>query len=95
MNPLDISEAEFRTQAARVTSMAGDHYGRLPEVPAYPRVAGPRTREAFDEPPPPSGSERPPESCGTWDSTARPSDDFRSGPASAKIAKRSCRQIPH
>ena len=49
MNPLDLSEAEFRKLAARVSSMAGDYYARLPDVCAYPRVSGAQTHEAFDE----------------------------------------------
>lgn len=55
MNPLDISEAQFRLLAARVTSMAGDYYARLPDARAHPRVSGAQTREAFDEPLPQEG----------------------------------------
>jgi aromatic-L-amino-acid/L-tryptophan decarboxylase len=49
MNPLDLPEAEFRKLAARVSSMAGDYYARLPDVCAYPRVSGAQTQEAFEE----------------------------------------------
>jgi aromatic-L-amino-acid decarboxylase len=55
MNPLDVSEAEFRLLAARVSSMAGDYYARLQDVRAYPLVSGAQTREAFDEPLPQEG----------------------------------------
>jgi aromatic-L-amino-acid/L-tryptophan decarboxylase len=55
MNPLDLSENQFRSLAARLCSMAGDYYARLPEVRAYPRVSGTSTREAFDEPLPLQG----------------------------------------
>ncbi|HEY6924366.1 MAG TPA: aminotransferase class V-fold PLP-dependent enzyme [Steroidobacteraceae bacterium] len=55
MNPLDLSEAEFRALAARVGSLAGDYYIRLPAARAYPRVRGARTRAAFDEPAPQQG----------------------------------------
>jgi len=34
MNPLDLTEAELRKLAARVSSMAGDYYARLPDVRA-------------------------------------------------------------
>jgi aromatic-L-amino-acid decarboxylase len=47
MNPLDISEAEFRSLAERVTSMAADYYTRLPGLRAYPRVSGSQTQQAF------------------------------------------------
>lgn len=55
MNPLDLSEAEFRALAARMSSLAGDYYARLPDARAYPRVCGPQTRAAFDEPAPQQG----------------------------------------
>src|SRR6185312_2115687 len=55
MNPLDLSEAEFRTLAARMTSLAGDYYARLPDARAYPHVSGARTRAAFEEPAPQEG----------------------------------------
>jgi len=55
MNPLDLTEAEFRKLAARVSSMAGDYYARLPDVRAYPRVSGTQTREAFEEAAPEEG----------------------------------------
>jgi hypothetical protein len=49
MNPLDVSEAEFRTLAARVSSLVGDYYARLQDVRVFPRVSGAQTREALDE----------------------------------------------
>jgi aromatic-L-amino-acid/L-tryptophan decarboxylase len=49
MNPLDVSEAEFRMLAARVSSLAGDYYARLQDVCVFPRVSGAQTQEAFDE----------------------------------------------
>ncbi|MDB6161605.1 MAG: decarboxylase, group [Gammaproteobacteria bacterium] len=55
MNPLDISEAEFRRLAARVSSLAADYYGQLPDVRAYPYVSGAQMWEAFDEAPPDKG----------------------------------------
>jgi aromatic-L-amino-acid decarboxylase len=55
MNPLNVSEEEFRRLAARVSSMAGDYYARLPDVRAYPRTSGAQTREALDEPLPLEG----------------------------------------
>jgi aromatic-L-amino-acid/L-tryptophan decarboxylase len=55
MNPLDLPEAEFRTLAARTSSLAGDYYARLSDERAYPRVSGARTRAAFDEPAPQQG----------------------------------------
>ncbi len=55
MNPLDLSEAEFRTLAARMSSLVGDYYARLPDARAYPRLSGALTREAFDEPVPQQG----------------------------------------
>jgi aromatic-L-amino-acid decarboxylase len=55
MNPLDLSEAEFRALAARMSALAGDYYARLPDAPAYPRVSGARTRAAFEEPAPQQG----------------------------------------
>jgi aromatic-L-amino-acid decarboxylase len=50
MNPLEVSQAQFRDLAARVTSMAGDYYARLQEARAFPRVSGAQTLAAFDEP---------------------------------------------
>ena len=50
MNPLDLSEAEFRKLAARVSSIAAEYYARLPDERAFPRVSGAQTQEAFDEP---------------------------------------------
>jgi aromatic-L-amino-acid/L-tryptophan decarboxylase len=50
MNPLNLSEEEFRMLAARVSSMAGDYYARLQDVRAYPRTSGAQTRAALDEP---------------------------------------------
>ena len=55
MNPLDLPEAQFRTLVARVSSMVSDYYARLPDAPAYPRISGTQTREAFDEPLPQQG----------------------------------------
>lgn len=55
MNPLNVSEEEFRRLAARVSSMAGDYYARLPDVRTYPRTSGAQTREALDEPLPQEG----------------------------------------
>jgi aromatic-L-amino-acid/L-tryptophan decarboxylase len=55
MNPLDLTEAQFRALAAQLGSMAGDYYARLPDARAYPPVSGTQTREAFDEPLPQKG----------------------------------------
>ena len=55
MNPLDLSEAEFRTLAARMSSLASDYYAHLPDARAYPRVSAARTRAAFEEPAPQQG----------------------------------------
>ena len=55
MNPLDLSEADFRALATRMSSLAGDYYARLPDARAYPRVSGARTRAAFEEPAPQLG----------------------------------------
>ncbi len=55
MNPLDLPEAEFRTLAARMSSLAGDYYARLPDSRAYPSVSGARTRAAFEQPAPQQG----------------------------------------
>lgn len=55
MNPLDLPEARFRSLAARLSSMAGDYYAKLPDARAYPCVSGTQTREAFDEPLPEKG----------------------------------------
>ena len=55
MNPLDLSEAEFRALAARMSSLAGDYYARLPGSRAYPNATGARTRAAFEEPAPQQG----------------------------------------
>jgi aromatic-L-amino-acid/L-tryptophan decarboxylase len=55
MNPLDLSEGQFRSLAARLSSIAGDYYALLPDAPAYPHVSGAQTREAFDEPLPEKG----------------------------------------
>lgn len=55
MNPLDLSEADFRALATRMSSLAGDYYARLPDARAYPRVSGARTRAAFEEPAPQRG----------------------------------------
>jgi aromatic-L-amino-acid/L-tryptophan decarboxylase len=55
MNPLDLPEAEFRMLAARMSSLAGDYYARLPDSRAYPRVSGARARAAFEEPAPQQG----------------------------------------
>ncbi|MFL6605845.1 MAG: pyridoxal phosphate-dependent decarboxylase family protein [Steroidobacteraceae bacterium] len=55
MNPLDISDTQFRALAARITSLAADYYARLPDVRAYPCVSAVRTREAFGEPLPEAG----------------------------------------
>jgi len=50
MSPLDISDTQFRALAARISSLAADYYAQLPDLRAYPRVSGTRTREAFDQP---------------------------------------------
>ena len=55
MNRLDVSEAEFRKLAARVSTMAEEYYARLPDVRAYPHVSGAQTRDALDEPLPQEG----------------------------------------
>lgn len=49
MNPLEISEAEFQSLAARVCAIAGHYYAGLQDVRAYPGVSGAHTREALDE----------------------------------------------
>jgi aromatic-L-amino-acid decarboxylase len=55
MSPLDISDTQFRTLAARVSSLTADYYAQLRDLRAYPRVSGARTREAFEEPIPEAG----------------------------------------
>jgi aromatic-L-amino-acid decarboxylase len=55
MSPLDISDTQFRTLAARVSSLTADYYAQLRQLRAYPRVSGGRTREAFEEPIPEAG----------------------------------------
>ena len=49
MNPLDVSQEEFRNLAARVTSMAVDYYACLQDVRAFPQVSGAQTRAAFEQ----------------------------------------------
>ncbi|MBV8805998.1 MAG: hypothetical protein JO042_13150 [Sinobacteraceae bacterium] len=51
MNPLDISEAQFRELAVRNNSLAADYYGRLPRMPAFPTLTGNQTQNIFDQPP--------------------------------------------
>jgi aromatic-L-amino-acid/L-tryptophan decarboxylase len=72
MNPLDLPEAEFRKLAARVSSMAGDYYARLPDVCAYPRVSGAQTQEAFEETLPEQGLQD-----AALDALSRPGDPLR------------------
>jgi aromatic-L-amino-acid/L-tryptophan decarboxylase len=55
MNPLDLPEAEFRLLAARLSSLVGDYYARLPDARAYPRISGAQTRAAFEEAAPREG----------------------------------------
>jgi aromatic-L-amino-acid/L-tryptophan decarboxylase len=55
MNPLYLSNSEFRALAARVTTIAADFYEQLDEMRAYPRTTGAETSEAFDEPLPEVG----------------------------------------
>jgi aromatic-L-amino-acid/L-tryptophan decarboxylase len=55
MNPLDISEAQFRDLAARVSSLAADYYARLPRMPAFPTLTGDQTQNIFDQPLPEEG----------------------------------------
>ena len=55
MNPLDISQDQFRLLADRVTSMAADYYARLPGLRVYPRLSGTLTPQAFDQPLPQEG----------------------------------------
>jgi aromatic-L-amino-acid decarboxylase len=50
MNPLYVSNQEFRSLAARVMSIAADFYEQLDNMRAYPRTSGARTMEAFDAP---------------------------------------------
>lgn len=50
MNPLYVSNQEFRSLAARVTSIAADFYAQLGDMRAYPRTSGAETAEAFDQP---------------------------------------------
>jgi len=46
---LDLSDAEFRALAARVSSLAADYYAQLPNVRAYPLESGAQVHQAFDE----------------------------------------------
>jgi aromatic-L-amino-acid/L-tryptophan decarboxylase len=55
MNPLDISDTEFRRLAARVSSIAADYYARLPGMRAFPHLTGEQTQNVFDEPLPQDG----------------------------------------
>jgi glutamate/tyrosine decarboxylase-like PLP-dependent enzyme len=55
MSALNISPAEFRSLAARVTDLAARFLTALPTLPAYPSVSGQQSRERFDEPLPESG----------------------------------------
>ena len=55
MNPLDVSDQEFRSLAARITSIAADFYAQLNNMRAYPATTGAATAEAFDEPLPQAG----------------------------------------
>lgn len=49
MRPLNLSDAEFRALAARVTSLAADYYAQLPNARAYPLESGAQVHAAFDE----------------------------------------------
>ena len=55
MSALDISEAEFRALAARVSGLAADYYAQLPTVRAYPLESGSQVHEAFDQALPDAG----------------------------------------
>ena len=55
MNPLYLSNAEFRALAARVIAFAADFYEQLDDMRAYPRTTAAETSEAFDEPLPQEG----------------------------------------
>lgn len=49
MRSLDVSDAEFRELAARVSGMAADFYRELSNVRAHPAVSGEQVHEAFQE----------------------------------------------
>jgi aromatic-L-amino-acid decarboxylase len=50
MNPLYVSNQEFRALAARVTSIAAEFYAQLDSMRAFPRISGAQTAETFDVP---------------------------------------------
>ncbi|MBS0416141.1 MAG: aminotransferase class V-fold PLP-dependent enzyme [Proteobacteria bacterium] len=55
MSSLNLSDAEFRALAARVSGLAADYYAQLPTVRAYPVESGAQVEEAFAEALPDAG----------------------------------------
>lgn len=55
MHPLQLSDAQFRALAARVTELASDLLAGLPSARAFPDTSGPQTAQAFHAPLPEEG----------------------------------------
>ena len=48
MNPLEISDAEFRRLAAKISSLAAEYLEHLDSQPIAPRTSGAITQRVFD-----------------------------------------------
>src|SRR5580693_4274488 len=55
MSPLHVSNEEFRSLAARMTSIAADFLEHLSAMRAYPRTSGAQITEVFEAPLPEEG----------------------------------------
>lgn len=55
MNSLQISDAEFRVLAGRISALTADYLAALPGLPAFPQTSGEACMRAFSEPLPETG----------------------------------------